>query len=706
MKRFAMLAASTLGLSACALLPTDMASNTNPLLSPSTLDYQYPHFDRIRAEHFLPAFESAASAHLAEVEAIATQDTAATFDNTIVALERSGQDLMRTAYVFFGLVGAHTNDTLNEVQTTVAPQMAAHQDKILLNPQLFARIDAIYQSRDTLDLNPEQRRLVERYHQNFVRAGARLSEDEKTRISAINERLSSLVTKFGQNVLKERNDSTVFVSDVDQLAGYSTAEIESAAQIASDAGHDGEYAIKLLNTSSQPALKVLTHRPTRDKVMQASLARGLRDNDYNNQALILEIVRLRAERAQLMGHPNHAAYVLEDSTAQTTQAVNDLLTQLAPKAVANARAEAADLQTLIDAEMGAFMLSAADWPFYAEKLRQQRYAFDESQMRPYLELDRVLHDGVFYMAQALYGLSFKPRKDLPVYHPDVSVWEVFNADGSALGLFLFDPYARDSKRGGAWMNAYVPQNHLLKAKPVVGNHLNITKPPAGEPVLLTFDEVTTLFHEFGHALHGLFSDVSYPMFSGTSVPRDFVEFPSQVHEMWAVWPDILQRYARHYETGEPMPQALVERFLAAKKFNQGYATTEYLAASLLDQAWHQLGPNEIPSDVAQFEKAALKRAGILLDTVPTRYRSAYFSHIFAGGYSAGYYSYIWSEVLDAETVEWFKAHDGLKRINGDWFRENLLSRGGSVDAMELFELFRGRAPRIEPLLEKRGLNAK
>lgn len=706
MKRIAMLAASTLGLSACALLPTGMPSDANPLLSPSPLDYQYPPFDRIRAEHFLPAFETAAAAHLAEVEAIATQDAAATFDNTIVALERSGQDLMRTAYVFFGLVGAHTNDTLNEVQTAVAPKMAAHQDKILLNPQLFARIDAIYQARDTLELNPEQRRLVERYHQNFVRAGALLSAAEKTRISAINERLSSLVTEFGQNVLKERNESTVFVSDVEQLAGYSSAEIESAARIASEAGRDGEYAIKLLNTSSQPALKVLKNRPLREQVMQASLARGLRDNDYNNQALILEIVRLRAERAQLMGYPNHAAYVLEDSTAQTTQAVNDLLTRLAPKAVANARAEATDLQTLIDAEMGAFMLSAADWPFYAEKLRQQRYAFDESQMRPYLELDRVLHDGVFYMAQALYGLSFKPRKDLPVYHPDVSVWEVFNADGSALGLFLFDPYARDSKRGGAWMNAYVPQNHLLKARPVVGNHLNITKPPAGEPVLLTFDEVTTLFHEFGHALHGLFSDVSYPMFSGTSVPRDFVEFPSQVHEMWAVWPDILQRYARHHETGEPMPQALVERFLAAKKFNQGYATTEYLAASLLDQAWHQLGPDEIPSDVATFEKAALKRAGILLDTVPTRYRSAYFSHIFAGGYSAGYYSYIWSEVLDAETVEWFKAHDGLKRINGDWFRENLLSRGGSVDAMELFELFRGRAPQIEPLLEKRGLNAK
>ncbi len=705
MKRIAILAASSLGLNACALLPTDMPSDANPLLSASTLDYQYPRFDLIKPEHFLPAFETAAAAHLSQVDAIANQDATPSFENTIVALERSGQDLLRTAYIFFGLVGAHTNDTLNEVQTAVAPKMAAHEDKILLNPQLFARIDAIYQSRDTLGLNPEQLRLVERYHQNFVRAGALLSESEKTRISAINERLSSLVTQFVQNVLKERNASTVFVDNAELLAGYSPAQIESAARIASDADRDGEFAIKLLNTSSQPALKVLKNRQVREQIMQASLARGLRENDYDNQALILEMVRLRAERARLMGYPNHAAYVLEDSTAQTTEAVNDLLAKLAPKAVANARTEARDLQELIDAEMGAFMLSAADWPYYAEKLRQQRYAFDESQMRPYLELNRVLHDGVFYMAEALYGLSFKPRKDLPTYHPDVTVWEVFNADGSALGLFLFDPYARDSKRGGAWMNAYVPQNHLLDAKPVVGNHLNITKPPAGEPVLLTFDEVTTMFHEFGHALHGLFSNVTYPMFSGTSVPRDFVEFPSQVHEMWAVWPEVLQRYARHYETGEPMPQELVERFLAAKKFNQGYATTEYLAASLLDQTWHQLGPNQIPSDVEKFEKAALKRAGILLDTVPTRYRSAYFSHIFAGGYSAGYYSYIWSEVLDAETVKWFKEHGGLKRINGDWFRENLLSRGGSEDAMVLFELFRGRKPSIEPLLEKRGLNA-
>lgn len=706
MKRIATLLLSSLALQGCALLPAEMATETNPLLSPSPLDYEYPPFDQIRAEHFLPAFETAAATHLQEIEAIATQSAAPSFDNTIVALERSGQDLMRTAQIFFNLIGAHTNDTLNEVQTKIAPQMAAHEDKILLNPQLFARVDSLYQTRDALGLNAEQKRLIERYQQNFVRAGARLDGATKQRISQINERLSSLITQFGQNVLKERNDSTIFVDDAAQLAGFNAAQIESAARIAEQAGRPGEYAIKLLNTSSQPALKVLQSRPLRERIMQASLARGLRDNDFNNESLILEIVRLRAERASLMGYPSHAAYVLEDSTAQTTDAVNQLLYKLAPKAVANAKAEGRDLQALIDAEMGAFMLNAADWPYYAEKLRQQRYAFDESQMRPYLELNRVLHDGVFYMAQSLYGLSFEPRNDLPTYHPDVSVWEVFNQDGSALGVFVFDPYARDSKRGGAWMNAYVPQNHLFQRKPVVGNHLNITKPPAGEPALLTFDEVTTLFHEFGHALHGLFSDVTYPMFSGTSVPRDFVEYPSQVHEMWAVWPHILQRYARHHETGEPMPQALVDRFLAAKKFNQGYATTEYLAASLLDQAWHQLNPDQIPDDVATFEKAALKKAGILLDTVPTRYRSAYFSHIFAGGYSAGYYSYIWSEVLDAETVAWFKEHEGLKRINGDWFRENLLSRGGSMDAMELFELFRGRGPSIEPLLQKRGLDQR
>ena len=395
---------------------------------------------------------------------------------------------------------------------------------------------------------------------------------------------------------------------------------------------------------------------------------------------------------------------MEDTTAWTSEAVNDLLARLAPKAVANARAEARELEALVKAAGHDFRLASWDWPYFAEKLRQQRYDFDETQMRPYFELDRVLRDGVFYMAEALYGLSFKAREDLPRYHPDVSVWEVFNADGSALGLFVFDPFARDSKRGGAWMNAYVAQSHLLGARPVVGNHLNITKPPAGEPVLLSFDEVNTLFHEFGHALHGLFSDVNYPLFSGTSVPRDFVEYPSQVHEMWALWPEILARYARHHETGEAMPAELAERLLAARKFNQGYATTEYLAAALLDQAWHQLGPDQIPSDVAAFEQAALKSAGVLMAEVPTRYRSAYFSHIFAGGYSAGYYSYIWSEVLDAESVNWFKDNGGLTRANGDWFRQTLLSKGGSVDAMQLFKRFRGREPSIEPLLEKRGLN--
>jgi len=479
--------------------------------------------------------------------------------------------------------------------------------------------------------------------------------------------------------------------------------IAAAAAAAKAKGLDGKFVLKLQNTSGQPALAVLKNRALRERLYTASIERGNRGNDADNKAVVAAIVQVRADRARLLGYPSHAAYQLEDTTAKTTAAVNKLLGQLAAPAVGNARREAADMQKIIDAQRGGFKLAAWDWAYYAEAVRKQRYDLDESEIKPYFELRSVLENGVFYAAHELYGLSFSERTDLPKYHPDIRTFEVFH-DGKALGIFIFDPFKRDSKRGGAWMNSYVDQSALFGYKPVVANHLNITKPADGQPVLLTSDEVQTTFHEFGHALHGLFSNVRYPLFSGTSVPRDFVEYPSQANEMWATWPQVLANYAKHYQTGEPMPLALVAKIQAAEKFNQGFATTEYLSASLLDQVWHQLSPEQARvSDVAAFEQRALANAGVDYAPVPPRYRTTYFSHTFSGGYSAGYYSYIWSEVLVADTDNWFKENGGLKRENGDWYRERLLSRGGSVEAMQLYRDFRGRDPIIEPLLERRGL---
>jgi peptidyl-dipeptidase Dcp len=680
------------------------AMASNPFFAPSTLPYFLPPFDRIRNEHYRPAFEKGMAEQLAEVEAIANSAEAPSFENTIVALERSGQTLIRVSNVFFNLAGANTNDEIEKIQAEMAPRLAAHQDAIRLNGKLFARVKAIHDKRDTLGLDAESLRLVERYHTDFVRAGANLSEADKTRLKALNAELASLQTRFSQNVLKGTNAAAVVVEDKAKLEGLSANAIAAAEQAGKERKLEGKAVIALMNTSGQPALASLDDRELRQKLQQTSVARGVADGEFDNRPIILETVRLRAERAKLLGYDNHAAYVLEDATARTTDAVNKMMADMAPAAVANARREAADMQAIVNQEDGGFQIAAWDWAYYAEKVRKQRFDFDESQLRPYFELDRVLQDGIFFAMGKLYGMSFTERKELPVYQEDVRIFEVFH-DGKPLGLFVFDPYARDNKRGGAWMNAYVSQNRLFGTKPVVGNHLNIPKPPKGEPTLLTFDEVTTAFHEFGHAVHGLFSDVTYPRFSGTSVPRDFVEYPSQVHEMWATWPEVLKNYAKHHETGEPMPQALLDKVLATQQFNQGFATTEYLAAAMLDQRWHQLAPDQVPSDVEAFEAQALKDAGVDYAPVPPRYRSGYFSHIFAGGYSAGYYSYLWSEVLDADSVEWFNENGGLKRENGDHFRKTLLSRGGSVDAMTLFRDFRGRDPDVKPLLERRGLTA-
>ena len=677
---------------------------SNPFAQPSRLPLQYPQFDQIKNEDYGPAYEEGMREQAREIDAIANNKAAPTFDNTIVAMERSGRLLDRVSAVFGNLSGANTNDAMEALNRELAPKLSAHSDAIRLNEKLYARIKTLYDKRDKLKLDPESKRLLERYHTDFVRAGAKLSAADKEKLKSYNAQLAALSTTFSQNVLKEANASALVVDTRAELAGMSEQAIDAAAAAAKAKGMEGKYLIAIANTTGQAPLEVLTNRATRERLLATSLARGSRGGDFDNREVVLKIARLRAERAALLGYASHAAYQLEDQTAHDPQAVNKLLAELAKPAVNNARKESADIQAMIDADKGGFENAAQDWAFYTDKVRQARYAFDQNQLKPYFELDNVLKNGVFYAATKVYGITFKERKDLPVYNPDVRVFDVFDADGKQLAIFLGDFYARSNKRGGAWMNAYVSQSKLLGTQPVVANHLNIPKPAAGEPTLLTFDEARTLFHEFGHALHGMFSNVKYPRFSGTRVPRDFVEFPSQVNEMWMTWPDILNNYAKHYQTGAPMPKELLDKVQASAKFNEGFRTTEYLAASILDQRWHQLGASQIPSDVLAFEAAALKDAGVDFAPIPPRYRTTYFSHIFAGGYSAGYYGYVWSEKLDADTVEWFKENGGLQRRNGDHFRKALLSKGGTMDAMQMYRQFRGRDASIQPLLERRGLN--
>ena len=684
------------------------AGSVNPLLAENTLPYHFPPFDQIKTEHFASAYEQAMAGQLQEVAAIADNPDAPTFANTVVAFERSGQLFTRVGNIFSNLSAVNTNPAMEEVETAMAPKLAAHKDAIYLNAKLFARIEQVYLKRKDLSLDAESQRVVERDYKDFVRAGAKLSEADKVKLKALNAELATLTTTFTQNVLKEKNRASIVIDDRNELAGLDKNEIDAAADAAKEDGKPGKLVLRLQNTTGQPVLTSLINRALRERILQASLARGSNGGLFDNRGVVARIVRLRAERAALLGFKNPAAYALEEETAGDVATVNKLLADLAGPAVANARREAADMQALIDGERGGFELAAADWAFYAEKVRKARYDFDETQLKPYFEMNRVIFDGVFYAATQLYGITFKERHDLPVYQPDVRVFEVFDADGSPLALLLLDYYARPSKRGGAWMNEYVSQSELLGLKPVVANQLNIPKPLTGEPTLLTFDEVTTAFHEFGHALHGMFSHVCYPRFSGTNVPSDFVEFPSQVNEMWAMWPAVLKNYAKHYKTGEAMPADMVEKVITAQKFNQGFTTTEYLAAALLDQAWHQIPASEVPAadQVVAFEAAALKKVGLDFAPVPPRYRSTYFSHIFTDdSYSAGYYAYIWSEVLDADSVEWFKQHGGLTRQNGDHFRHEVLSRGGSDEAMALFRNFTGRAPYVEPLLQRRGLEA-
>jgi peptidyl-dipeptidase Dcp len=696
-----------------AVNETSQLPAENPFARESTLPYRLPPLDKIKDEHFRPALLAGMAEQRKEIDAIAKNSAAPTFENTVVAMERSGELLTRVSAVFGNLSASNTNPQIEALQTEMSPKLSAHSDAIYLDPALFGRVRTLYEQRASLKLDPESLRLLERYNTNFVRAGARLSDADKTRLKALNEQISKLTTEFRQTVLKGVNAAAVVVDSRAELEGLTDEQIAVAAEAAKERKLEGKWVIALLNTTTQPALAQLKNRALRERIYRASVDRGW-GGELDTTAEIAQIVKLRAERAALLGYSSHAAYILEDETALNAGAVNSMLSQLAPPAVANAKREAADIQALIDAQAKAngtasFKLEAWDWDFYAEQVRKARYSYDESEVRPYFEMNRVLVDGVLFAAHELYGLSFKERKDLPTYQEDVRVFEVFDSDGSQHGLFVVDWYARSNKRGGAWMNSFVEQARLLGTKPVVVNNLNVPKPPAGQPTLLTSDEVNTAFHEFGHALHGLFSNVQYPHFSGTSVPRDFVEYPSQYNEMWMTEPRVLANYARHYQSGAPMPKALMDKVLAARKFNQGYATTEYLAAAIVDQAWHQLPAGKTPAqaDVAKFESEALKAAGLDFAPVPPRYRSTYFSHVFASstGYSAGYYAYIWSEVLARDTEHWFETHGGLKRENGDRLRQKVLSRGFSVDALTMFRDFYGKGPEIGPLLEARGLTS-
>lgn len=678
---------------------TSPVTPANPLFCPSPLPFGLPQFAEITSEHCREALLAGMAEQRAEVAAIVGSSEPPDFENTVVALERSGRLLSRAWSVFGNLTASVSTPRLREIEREIAPLAAAHSDALRLDPVLFGRIAAVHAARHDPGLDDESVRLVERYHLDFVLAGAQLDDGGRARLTELNQELSGLSTTFGQNLQLASESAAVHVSDAAELDGLSAEEVAAAATAATDRGLEG-WVLPLLLPTRQPLLVKLRNRELRRRVHEASVTRAS-SGEHDNGPVAVRIARLRAERARLLGFDTHADLVLADQTARTTEAVDAMLASMVPASVANAEAEAAVLAEA--AARDGVELAPWDWAFYSEQVRADRYAVDTAALLPYFELDRVLTDGVFHAAELLYGFRFTPRPDLTGYQPDVRVWEVSDADGTEVGLYLGDFFAREGKRGGAWMNSFVTQSRLLGTSPVVVNNVNVSRPPAGQPALLTLDEVDTLFHEFGHALHGLSSSVTYPRFAGTSVPRDFVEFPSQVNEMWATWPEVLAHYARHVETGEPISSSVVEAIEAARLWGEGFGTLEYLAATLLDQAWHRITPETEIGDPVEFERAALEKAGVASALVPPRYRTTYFNHVFAGGYSAGYYSYIWSEVLDADTVEWFKENGGLRRENGDAFRERLLAVGGSVDPLDAFRAVRGRDADPGPLLRRRGL---
>ncbi len=670
-----------------------------PFDVPSTLPYALPPFGDVRLEHYRPAFEAGMAEQRAEVEAIATDPHAPTVENTLIALERSGQLLTRVSHVFFTLSSADSTPELHDLEAEISPLLAAHRDAITLDSRLYARVQSVLDGAEAAGLEGEALRLVERTHAEMTLAGAGLDDAGKERLTAINQELSTLTTTFERNLLEDTNDSAVHVTDEAELEGLDDGAKSAAAGSAADRGLEG-WLITLPLYTGHPWLPSLANRDLRERIMRASLARGRRGNQYDNREVLLRIVRLRAERAELLGFPNHAAVVTADETAKTPEAVDGLLSSLVGAAARNA-----DDERAVRSRTVGFDIESWDWAYATEILRGEQFAADSSALRPYFEADRVLHDGVFHAAGALYGLTFTERPDLHGYNDEVRVFEVTGDDDEPVGLYLLDLYTRDGKRGGAWMNPVVEQSELLGTLPVVVNNLNVAKPAPGSPTLLIQDEVETLFHEFGHALHGLIARTTYPRFSGTNVERDFVEFPSQVNEMWVSWPSVLANYAKHHETGAPLPPELVLGLSESEGFNEGFGTTEYLAAALLDQAWHRLSAAEAAAvtSVEDFERSALESAGIAVEAVPPRYSSTYFAHTFSGGYDAGYYGYIWSEVLDADTVEWFRENGGLARSAGRRFASRLLGVGGSKDPLEAYRDFRGRDAEVGPLLRRRGL---
>ncbi|HEY4529859.1 MAG TPA: peptidyl-dipeptidase Dcp [Luteimonas sp.] len=688
---------------ATATAPAATAQSENPLLVASTLPFQAPRFDLIQDAHYQPAIEEGMRQHLAEVRAIADSAEPPTFANTIEALERSGALLTRAASVFFAMTSAHTNEALQAAEEALAPKLAEHSDAIHLDPKLFARVKAIHEQRAVAGLTLEQVVLVERTWDNFVRAGAELDAEKQAELRRLNSEESSLTTAFSNKLLAATKAGGVLVDDVAKLDGLDEASIAAAAAAAKDAGHEGQWMLVLQNTTQQPVLASLKDRHLRQQVLAASLERAQKGDANDTRATIQRLAELRARKAELLGYPNYAAYSIADQMAGTPEVALKLLTDTVPAATARAKAELAKIQAVVDAQDGGFQAGAADWDLYAEQVRKAEFDLDAEAIKPYFELDRVLKDGVFFAAEQLYGITAKERTDLPVYHPDVRVFDIFDADGTQLALFYLDPFQRESKQGGAWMGNFVEQNGLTGDIPVIYNVENYTKPAEGQPALLSFDDTTTLFHEFGHALHGIFSKTTYPSLAGTNVPRDFVEFPSQFNEHWALDPKVFANYAKHYQTGEPMPQALVEKIVRARTFNQGYATTEYLSAALLDMAWHTLPASDAKKEVDAFEKEALAKYEVDLAAVPPRYRTSYFSHVWGGGYAAGYYAYFGAEVLDHDAFQWFRENGGLTRANGQVFREKILSIGHSQDLAQAYREFRGKEPSVEPLLEHRGL---
>lgn len=682
----------------------------NPLFEESQLPFHYPPFDKLHDADYAPALEKGMADQRKEIDAITHDPAAPTFENTIVAMEKSGALLTRASRAFFNLNQSNTDDAMEKVEAEMAPRLTAHTDAILLDPALFARVDAVYQQRGKLNLDPESLQLVERYERQFLRAGAKLSDADKARLKKLNEENSTLTTKFRQNVLKSTKDGAVVVDDVKELDGFSPQQVGAAAEAAKARKLEGKWMITLSNTTQQPSLEQLKNRALRQRIFEASVGRS-DGGDADNRDVVAQIVAKRAQKAALLGYPDWAAYELTEETAQTPKAVNDMLAHLSKAALAKAKKDAADIQKLIDAQETAagrkpFKLEPWDWTFYAEQVRKARFHFSDAEVKPYFELDHVLQDGVFYAANQLYGITFAERHDLPVYQQEVRVFEVRESDGTPFAIFIFDPFKRDNKQGGAWMSNYVDEATLLRTKPVVVNNLNIPRPAPGERVLMTFDEVTGMFHEFGHALHGMFANTKYPLLSGTAVPQDFVEFPSQFNEMWARERSILKNYAKHYQTGAPMPDDLFKKVVAAQTFDTGYLTGEYLFAAMLDQSWHQAPADQIPraDKVTAFENAVLQKDGIDYGPIPPRYHSLYFLHIFStDDYSAGYYAYIWSEVLARDSGKWFHDHGGATRANGEVFREKILSRGRTREPLVLFEDFYGGPPEIGPLLQYRGL---